>query len=434
MAEAVTASAAPAPLAARTALAGALAALCGALVGGVPFVLFLHMESRLVGVDLEHLRTRLVDNALGAEMRTQAVQAAHAIDAFLAERIVDARQIAATPRIVEAVIEGARRHEASSFHLVPIEELESMNGTRRSRGYFPDVDAFLRHHQLANRYFAEIFVTDSHGFNVAYSSPTSDYVQSDEDWWKSAWGSGVWIGDVEMDRSAATLSIDLAIRIDEPESGDRVGVLKAVIDLGAIQELLSLAAEASPGTAIAAYDAAGRTVAETASGHTADRILSEHTVAPTLPAQRSGWMAGNPGPLGYARTAGSARYARVGTRFAGLGWVVTAELDQDAFAERVALVTPLGDAFSRAGAWPATAAFAVVAASLAGALLAFVITLFALRRVDQDLGAFGAAVDAALDGRPVQLAEPRSKRVARLARGLDALARRAVPTPLKGGA
>lgn len=86
--------------------------------------------------------------------------------------------------------------------------------------------------------FSEIFVTNRFGINVAQSGLTSDYRQDDEDWWTGAWNDGVRMGDVQFDESSGVYSLDFALAVEGPES-DRLGVLKAVMDIGEIHHVLA---------------------------------------------------------------------------------------------------------------------------------------------------------------------------------------------------
>lgn len=78
--------------------------------------------------------------------------------------------------------------------------------------------------------FAEIFTTNKYGANVAQSSITSDYKQSDEEWWQIAANEGFHINDVEYDQSAGVYSVDISMRIND-DDGNFLGVMKSVVNL-----------------------------------------------------------------------------------------------------------------------------------------------------------------------------------------------------------
>jgi len=85
--------------------------------------------------------------------------------------------------------------------------------------------------------FPEIFITNKYGTNVAQTNRTSDYLQSDETWWKQARDEGIYLGDVEFDESAGAYATELAFRIDD-ENGDFLGIMKVVIGLAEVKAIL----------------------------------------------------------------------------------------------------------------------------------------------------------------------------------------------------
>ncbi len=81
--------------------------------------------------------------------------------------------------------------------------------------------------------YAEIFVTNAYGGNVAQSGKTTDYRQDDEIWWQEAKQNGIYLSESGYDESAQVYSIAIAIKILDEDS-NYIGVLKAVIDVGSI--------------------------------------------------------------------------------------------------------------------------------------------------------------------------------------------------------
>jgi hypothetical protein len=81
-------------------------------------------------------------------------------------------------------------------------------------------------------FLAEIFITDSAGFNVCASNMTTDYYQGEEDWWRSA---KVWFprapvsrSGMERDQSAGEWAYVVYTAIRDPRSKELLGVMKAV--------------------------------------------------------------------------------------------------------------------------------------------------------------------------------------------------------------
>jgi len=73
---------------------------------------------------------------------------------------------------------------------------------------------------------SEIILTNSLGANVAQTGKTTDYDQSDEDWWQQAKINGIYL-DVGYDESVDAMSADTSLRIID-DLGRFLGVVKIV--------------------------------------------------------------------------------------------------------------------------------------------------------------------------------------------------------------
>jgi len=83
--------------------------------------------------------------------------------------------------------------------------------------------------------YAEIFVTNQYGGNIAQSHKTSDYKQDDELWWQKAKQNGVFLSEGGYDESAGVYASDIAIKILD-DNGNFIGVLKAVVNIESITD------------------------------------------------------------------------------------------------------------------------------------------------------------------------------------------------------
>jgi len=83
--------------------------------------------------------------------------------------------------------------------------------------------------------YAEIFITNQYGGNIAQSHKTTDYKQNDELWWQKAQQNGIFLSKGGYDESAGVYSSDIAIRILD-ENGNFIGVLKAVVNVESITD------------------------------------------------------------------------------------------------------------------------------------------------------------------------------------------------------
>ena len=81
--------------------------------------------------------------------------------------------------------------------------------------------------------YAEIFLTNQYGVNIAQSDKTSDYIQNDEVWWQKAKQNGIFLSGAGYDESADVYASDIATRILD-DDGNFIGVIKAVINVESI--------------------------------------------------------------------------------------------------------------------------------------------------------------------------------------------------------
>jgi len=83
--------------------------------------------------------------------------------------------------------------------------------------------------------YAEIFVTNQYGANIAQSHKTSDFRQDDESWWQKAKQNGIFLSESGYDESAGVYSSDIALRIQD-DDGNFIGVIKAVVNVESITD------------------------------------------------------------------------------------------------------------------------------------------------------------------------------------------------------
>lgn len=98
-----------------------------------------------------------------------------------------------------------------------------------------EASAFLVEIQNMEPKFAEIFITDSYGLNIAQTNVTTDYYQADESWWVEAYDNGVgYYGNIEFDESAQKWSVPIYTRLED-ENEEVIGVVKALLDTSKIR-------------------------------------------------------------------------------------------------------------------------------------------------------------------------------------------------------
>ena len=81
---------------------------------------------------------------------------------------------------------------------------------------------------------AEIFLTDLPGVSLATTDRTSDYLQSDEEWWQIAYKQGQYIGQPAYDPSSKTIAVNMAVPVRARGSDRIVGILRTTININSL--------------------------------------------------------------------------------------------------------------------------------------------------------------------------------------------------------
>jgi methyl-accepting chemotaxis protein PixJ len=171
---------------------------------------------------------RRTQTAIANSLRGQAVLASETVHQTIQQdqRVIEA--LSKNPLLLEKAKQGARFAQANRLSQIPEATLEARYILNKQ----------IEPNQALNRYlaqvaavedFAEIIVTDANGYNVAYSSLTSDFVQAGEDWWEQAKIDGSWMGDPSYDDVNFNLGFDLSRPVIDPSNGDFLGVIKLFV-------------------------------------------------------------------------------------------------------------------------------------------------------------------------------------------------------------
>jgi methyl-accepting chemotaxis protein len=179
----------------------------------------------------------------------------------LLERARQVELIGASPTVVDAARAGALR--AAQLGLVgrPIDAVERQMAATKNLAVSETATRFLKS-QLAPLGIAEMFVTDANGFNAVTTEMTSDFVQSDEGWWRDAVRKGITTAEAEYDESAAqtVVSMAAAIRNGDRERAD--GVIKIAFGITSLDGALARAT--SDEVRLDVIDTRGRVIASSA--------------------------------------------------------------------------------------------------------------------------------------------------------------------------
>jgi methyl-accepting chemotaxis protein len=184
-----------------------------------------------------------------------ALRVASLVTHYLSERRREAELLATSPAVIRAARAAGQDVVARGLDRLDIPALESMFAQRRALGGDPDLDQFFRSYPQRSE-VVELFFTESHGFNVLSSARTSDFVQSDEAWWRAAMQSGEFEGPPRFDSSASAVSLEYDVAIHAPGESRRVGVVKTVFALDRLGAAVG-AGELGGGAYVQVVDSAG---------------------------------------------------------------------------------------------------------------------------------------------------------------------------------
>src|SRR5437773_7490295 len=263
--------------------------LMGAVVALVLVAGFALFSSRSV--------TRIVERQASERGQDMATHVASLVGMYLRERRREAGALARSPAVVRAALDGSQQASSQRLPQLDTPTLARMFAQRRALGGDPDLAAYLRDYARRSE-FAELFFTERHGYSVLGSNRTSDFVQSDEEWWRRAAADGIYEGTPRYDSSAAAVSLEHDVAIRAPRVTAAVGVLKAVFALDRLSKLLT-ATDVGGGARLQVVDAQGRLlIGGGGGGPNPSDLLHPISDAALIPRLERADTATVPGPAG----------------------------------------------------------------------------------------------------------------------------------------
>jgi methyl-accepting chemotaxis protein len=199
---------------------------------------------------------RILEQQADARGREIAAREAVLVTHYLNERRREVVSLASMPPLIGAVRQAGQDATARGLDRMDIPTLERMFAASRQLGGDPRLRDYLRAYTTVSD-FAEMFITERHGFNVLASGRPSDFVQRDEEWWQRAVEHGVYEGDATFDSSAAAVTLEFDVAVRAPGFARPVGVLKAVFALDRLAKLLG-SDELTGGAYLEVVDTGGR--------------------------------------------------------------------------------------------------------------------------------------------------------------------------------
>lgn len=205
-----------------------------------------------------------------ARIASAASLSAQLVDRVLAERVRQVELIASSPTVIAAAKKGATAALAAGLpprfgSAMPPEMLAGIEDrfkATRSLQVDAAADQYLTS-LLPKLDIAEVMVTDRYGYNAVTTSPSSDFVQSDEGWWQTAWTSGITTAQATADPATRQTVVELAAVVRD--GAVRVGVVKVKFGLAAVDSVLAEGRAGGASLRVDLVDSAGKVIASSLS-------------------------------------------------------------------------------------------------------------------------------------------------------------------------
>ncbi|HBE20873.1 MAG TPA: chemotaxis protein CheD [Cyanobacteria bacterium UBA11149] len=162
-------------------------------------------------------------------LNNEALLASEVVNELVQESKKIPATIARNPLVINTARASATAAKTANLPNLPIAQVEQSFATTKVLQPDNGLNEYLKKTAEISE-FAELFFTEKNGFNVAYSNPTSDFVQRDEKWWQNAKEDlNDQFIEPTFDRSSNTFGLELSQAIVDPNSGEFLGVVKGVL-------------------------------------------------------------------------------------------------------------------------------------------------------------------------------------------------------------
>jgi methyl-accepting chemotaxis protein len=254
----------------RTRLVGVVGLSAIVVLGGIGYAGLVILRNSMAGDE----DARIINSA---SLSKQLV------DRVLAERVRQVDLIASAPLVINASKKGAA--EARRLQL-PSQLGNTMSGDMLStieqrfkatrslqvdsvavnylRGLLPKLD------------IAEVMVTDQYGYNAVTTSPSSDFVQSDEGWWQTAWTAGSTTAQATADPATQRTVVELSRVV--MDGANRIGVVKVKFGLSMVDSVLAQGSVGGNELRVDLVDSVGKVIASSVMGTRFKPLVGYSTV------------------------------------------------------------------------------------------------------------------------------------------------------------
>ncbi len=206
----------------------------------------------------------LANRAARAELEAQAFERLQLVGQRAAQLttqyVQDSRRelatLAAGPAVVAAAQLWSREAERLGLHRLPTETLEQRYAETRALSSDLVLARYLESFQAGSD-FSRTVLTERNGLTVLATDLTAEFVHAERDWWRGAMAAGHHLGEPEYDASGGVAVVEMAVRIEDPATGEALGVLKGMLRFTRLTRLAA-AADEGGGAFVEIVDANGR--------------------------------------------------------------------------------------------------------------------------------------------------------------------------------
>ena len=176
------------------------------------------------------------EQQLKQQLQNEAILARKTFNLLIKKAKAISVSIQHNPAIIEAVKAGTVKVTTEKLSNLPLKQVETNFAATKLLQPNLALNNYLKQTANSNG-FAEIFITEKYGFNVAYSQPTSDFVQHDEPWWQRGTTKPQYLEQPSLDASTNIYSMPLITQITDPQSGAFLGVIRGDLSLEALKDI-----------------------------------------------------------------------------------------------------------------------------------------------------------------------------------------------------
>ncbi len=205
----------------------------------LPIVLLPLVIASTIGYNLtEHRAKTEILEELETDIEADTLLASKTIMTFIQESFKLIDLVAANPDVIQSMKAANKKAQEQKLTQQPIAELEKKFAATKLLTTDNSLNNYLKQ-IVKSTQVVDLFLTEGNGFNIAFSKPTSDFVQRDEGWWQNSRQEGRAIEELKFDESGNVNVIALSQAVKDPQTGEFLGVIKASIPLKTLNSVIS---------------------------------------------------------------------------------------------------------------------------------------------------------------------------------------------------